>query len=237
MSTPDDSNALRKILGANASDELLELALTHPSAVGEGLERTLQSNQRLEFLGDAIVGAVVAVHWYESATDLPEGELTQRKAAVVQKKSLARAAAKLKLEKWIRVGRGGDAMRGRGREAVLADAFEALVGALFLACGWDAARDFTLRALGDEIATIAQITQTANIKNLLQEYTQANALGTPIYRTQQVGGPAHARQFSSQVLLLEKVRGTGEGVSKKEAECRAAQAALNALQNGTATSS
>jgi ribonuclease-3 len=234
MSTPLPPK-LHEVLGAKIPDELLELAFTHPSAVGEGLERTLKSNQRLEFLGDAIVGAVIAAHWYRAGSTLPEGELTQRKSAVVQKKSLAQAAAKLKLEKWIRVGRGGDAMRGRGREAVLADAFEALVGALFLAHGWDTAQSFVLRALGDELSEIAQIAQTANIKNLLQEYTQANGLGTPTYRTTQVGGPAHARQFSSQVLLLEKVCGCGEGVSKKDAECQAAQDAMKKLQNEAAT--
>ncbi len=230
MSTPSPNEVLRKMLGAAIPDDLLELALTHPSAVGEGLERTLKSNQRLEFLGDAIVGAVIAAHWYQAGSTLPEGELTQRKSAIVQKKSLASAAAKLELEKWIRVGRGGDAMRGRGRDAVIADAFEALVGALFLAHGWDAARDFVLRALSDELSEIANTEQTANIKNLLQEWTQANDLGTPIYQTTQTGGPAHARQFASQVLLLEKVYGTGEGVSKKEAECHAAQSALTTLQ-------
>lgn len=235
MSTPSLNEELRELLGADIPDELLELALTHPSAVGEGLERTLKSNQRLEFLGDAIVGAVIAAHWYQAGSTLPEGELTQRKSAVVQKKSLARAGAKLELGNWIRVGRGGDAMRGRGRDAVTADAFEALVGALFLARGWEVAQDFVMRALSDEIEKIAHATQTANIKNLLQEYTQANGLGTPIYRTQQTGGPAHARQFSSQVLLMEKVRGAGAGISKKEAECQAAQNALAALQNETAT--
>lgn len=230
MSTPS-LQELREHLGADIPDELLELALTHPSAVGEGMERTLKSNQRLEFLGDAIVGATVAEHWYRTQSTLPEGELTQRKAAVVQKKSLAAAAAELKLEKWIRVGRGADAMRGRGRDAVTADAFEAIVGALFLAHGWEAARDFVLRALQSELETIAGTPQTANIKNLLQEYTQSVGLGTPIYQTIQSGGPAHARQFSSQVLLQDEVRGEGKGASKKEAECRAAQTALEQLQS------
>ena len=232
MSTP-----LREILGAEIPDELWELALTHPSSVGEGMERTLKSNQRLEFLGDAIVGAAVAEHWYRTRSTLPEGELTQRKAAAVQKKSLAGVAAKLKLEKLVRVGRGADAMRGRGRDAVLADAFEAIVGALFLAHGWDAARDFVLRALEDELAVIASTPQTANIKNLLQEYTQEIGLGTPIYRSTQSGGPAHARNFSSEVFLQNEVHGIGKGASKKEAECRAAQMALEQLQKRAPASS
>lgn len=222
---------LQRLLRVEIPEELLELAFTHPSSVGEGLERTLKSNQRLEFLGDAIVGAAVAEHWYRSQPNLPEGELTQRKAVVVQKKSLAAAAARLKLDKMVQVGRGADAMRGRGRDAVLADTFEALVGALFLAHGWEAAHTFVLRVLETELKVVADTPQTANVKNLLQEHTQAVGLGTPVYHSRQTGGPAHARRFFAEVLLQEKVYGSGEGHSKKEAECLAAQAALQHLQN------
>lgn len=234
MSTPD-SQKLRDILGADVPDELLQLALTHPSSVGEGMERTLKSNQRLEFLGDAIVGSTVAEHWFRTQSTLPEGELTQRKAAAVQKKTLARVAAKLELGNYVRVGRGADALQGRGRDAILADAFEALVGALFVAQGWSASRDFVLRALRDELEEIAGISQTANIKNLLQERTQAIGLGTPIYQTLQVGGPAHARHFRSEVFLQQMLHGTGEGASKKEAECNAAQTALARLNEDGST--
>lgn len=222
---------LAQLLTEEIPSELLALAFTHPSSVGEGLERTLKSNQRLEFLGDAIVGAVVAEHWYRTQPNLPEGELTQRKAAVVQKKTLAAVAAKLKLEKLVQVGRGADAMGGRGRDAILADAFEALVGALFLAHGWEAARDFILRALEEPLKVVADTPQTANVKNLLQEYTQSIGLGTPTYHSRQCGGPAHALQFIAEVLLQGKVHGSGEGNSKKEAECRAAQATLEQLQS------
>ena len=229
MSAPE-LQKLRGILGADVPDELLQLALTHPSSVGEGLERTLKSNQRLEFLGDAIVGSTVAEHWYRTQSTLPEGELTQRKAAAVQKKTLARVAAQLELGQFVRVGRGADALQGRGRDAILADAFEALVGAIFVAQGWSAARDFLLRALRDELEEIAGITQTANIKNLLQEHTQAVGLGIPIYQTLQTGGPAHARHFRSEVFLQQILHGAGAGASKKEAECNAAHAALSQLK-------
>ena len=229
MSTPD-LKKLREILGADVPDELLQLALTHPSSVGEGLERTLKSNQRLEFLGDAIVGSTVAEHWYRTQSTLPEGELTQRKAAAVQKKTLARVAAQLELGQFVRVGRGADALQGRGRDAILADAFEALVGAIFVARGWSAARDFVLRVLHEELEEIAGMGQTANIKNLLQEHTQAVGLGTPIYQTLQTGGPAHARHFRSEVFLQQILHGAGAGASKKEAECHAAQAALSQLK-------
>jgi ribonuclease-3 len=222
---------LAQLLTEEIPAELLELAFTHPSSVGEGLERTLKSNQRLEFLGDAIVGAAVAEHWYRTQPNLPEGELTQRKAAVVQKKTLAAVAAQLNLDTLVKVGRGADAMSGRGRDAILADAFEALVGALFLAHGWEVARDFILRALEQPLKVVADTPQTANVKNLLQEYTQSIGLGTPTYHSKQIGGPAHALHFAAEVLLQGQVRGNGEGHSKKEAECRAAQTALEQLQN------
>lgn len=225
--------ALQALLPEDIPEELLALALTHPSSVGEGLERTLKSNQRLEFLGDAIVGAAVAEHWYRTQSDLPEGELTQRKAAIVQKKSLALVAAQLELGEAVRVGRGVDAMQGRGRDAVIADAFEALVGALFLAHGWEAARDFVLRALEEQLEAIANTVQTANVKNLLQEHTQSIGLGTPVYRITQSVGPAHARHFGAEVSLQGQAYGHGEGHSKKEAECRAAQAAMMQLQSAS----
>ena len=227
---------LQQLLAIEIPEELLELAFTHPSAVGEGLERTLKSNQRLEFLGDAVVGSSVAEYWYRTHPNLPEGELTQRKAVVVQKKSLAAAGARLGLDKLVKVGRGADAMKGRGRDAVLADTFEALVGALFLAHGWEAAQTFVLRVLEDELKQVADTPQTANVKNLLQEHTQAIGLGTPVYHSRQTGGPAHARQFFAEVLLQEQVYGSGEGHSKKEAECLAPRAALELLKTERSTS-
>ena len=113
MSSPD-LQKLREILGADVPDELLQLALTHPSSVGEGLERTLKSNQRLEFLGDAIVGATVAEHWFRTQSNLPEGELTQRKAAAVQKKSLASVAAPASSVDTTRASRSPSASRSIG---------------------------------------------------------------------------------------------------------------------------
>jgi ribonuclease-3 len=220
---------VRTLLNAEVPDDLLQLALTHPSAVGEGIERTLQSNQRLEFLGDAVLGASVAAQLYETQITLPEGELTLRKVALVQKPALARAAKRLGLGDHLILGRGEDAAGGRRRDAILADALEALIGALFLAQGFDVARAFALRALREEIEKLESRSAIASVKNLLQEYTQANGLGTPVYRTVQSSGPAHARRFQSGVLLQGKVRGAGEGASKKEAESNAAQAALEGL--------
>lgn len=230
MSTPN-LDAVRELLVAPISDELLRLALTHPSAVGEGIERTLQSNQRLEFLGDAILGASVAAYLFEKQSTLPEGDLTLRKVALVQKPALARAAKRLKLGRHLILGRGEDAAGGRERDAILADAVEALIGALFIAQGFAAARNFALRALQEEIELLENTAAVASAKNLLQEHTQAVGLGTPTYNTAQSSGPAHARRFHSQVLLQTSVHGEGEGASKKEAESKAARAALEKLQS------
>jgi len=143
-------------LGADVPDDLLILALTHPSAVGEGIVRTLKSNQRLEFLGDTIVGAIVAEHLYRTEPNLPEGDLTQQKAAAVRGESLARAAKRLGLGEWLILGKGEEQSGGRARDTILADAFEAVLGAVFLSCGLDKARDFALRVLESELSSLSE---------------------------------------------------------------------------------
>ncbi|HEY0075486.1 MAG TPA: ribonuclease III [Abditibacteriaceae bacterium] len=222
-----DFDALREVLGANVPGELLTLALTHPSAAGEGAERVFQSNQRLEFLGDAILGAVVAGHFYASHHDLPEGTLTQYKAAAVRGSSLAKAAQRLNLSHYLILGKGEEAGGGRKRDTILADAFEALVGALFLSQGFDATRTFILRALAEEISVASQ--NAVNVKNRLQEKTQAIGLGTPVYQTQDSGALSTER-FSAQVFLLNEPHGEGHGKTKQEAECNAARMALDEIE-------
>lgn len=219
-----DLSDLRLKLNAQVPDELLALALTHPSAVGEGLARTLQSNQRLEFLGDTVVGTVVAEHLYRTETQLPEGDLTQRKAAAVRGESLASAAKRFGLPQFLILGKGEEGSGGRERDTILADALEAVIGAIFLSCGLDKTREFVLRVLDEELASVAQ--RQVNVKNLLQEKTQAIGLGTPVYQTSQ---KAKERRFVSQVLLLNEARGVGEGKTKKAAEERAAQNTLDAM--------
>lgn len=228
MST-SNFDAVRLILDVRVSDELLTLALSHPSAVGEGLERTLKSNQRLEFLGDAVLGACVASHLYREKSTLSEGELTLRKIALVQKPTLARAAKELKLGRYLILGRGEDAAGGRRRDAILADVLEALIGAVYLEHGFEAAQKFVRRALQTEIEKLETNSAVANVKNLLQEKTQAIGLGTPTYQTQGDDAPSNARTFTARVLLQGEIYGHGQGASKKDAECEAAQQALDKL--------
>ena len=180
-----DFDTLRQLLGVDVPDDLLNLALTHPSAAGEGPERTLKSNQRLEFLGDAILGAIAAEYFYTAQLDLPEGTLTQYKAAAVRGSSLTSAARRLNLGAYLILGKGEESSGGRRRDTILADAFEALTGAIFLSHGFEAARNFVLGALSEEI--IAAAHNAINVKSRLQEKTQATGLGTPVYQTQDSG--------------------------------------------------
>jgi ribonuclease-3 len=217
---------LKAKLGAPVSDELIELALTHPSAVGEGAERTLKSNQRLEFLGDTILGAVAAEHLYRSHADQPEGVLTQRKASLVQKTTLARVARRLGLGKYLILGRGESNAGGARRDTILSDALEAVLAVVFLSGGLEAARAFFVRWFEEELDAGGE---PVNIKNRLQEWTQANGWGTPVYATTGGEGGVHERRYTAHVLLHGLPQGQGEGRSKKDAECQAAQRTLESL--------
>jgi ribonuclease-3 len=216
---------LKARLALPITDELLALALSHPSSVGEGLERTLKSNQRLEFLGDALVGAIVAAYFFNTETQLHEGDLTKRKIAAVRQSALANAARRLYLGQHLRMARGEDSAGGRERDSNLSDAFEALVGAIFLSTDFETTRDFVLKVLEPELNVDPATLVPA--KNRLQEISQAIGLGTPTYQTAQIAPNRHF--FSSEVFLVGEKRGRGQGNSKKAAEEAAALAALNTV--------
>lgn len=203
------------------------MALTHPSAAAEEGERTLLSNQRLEFLGDAVIGAVVAEHLYVTEPTLPEGELTRRKIAAVRREALAAAAVRLDLGSLLIFGRGEGAAGGAKRPSNLSDAMEALVGAIFLAEGWDVARRVVVEQLEPELRAGSGMLVPA--KNRLQELTQSIGLGTPSYKTGAIG--AHLNHFSAEVLLQGEVRGRGQGSTKKAAQEAAAEAALAGISH------
>lgn len=227
-----DLPGLRARLGVEVPDELLGLALTHPSAAVAQANRVAYSNQRLEFLGDAVVALVVAEHLYRTGPNLPEGLLTQRKAAAVRGSSLATAARRLGLGAHLELGAGELASGGRDRETILADAFEAVLGAIFVHGGLGTARDFVLRALRDEIETVAA--RAGNAKNALQEHTQSVGLGTPRYESTESGrAPDGTPQFASRVLLDDGVHASGSGHTKQAAEQAAAAATLAALLNSS----
>ncbi|NCO41940.1 MAG: ribonuclease III [Armatimonadetes bacterium CG_4_10_14_3_um_filter_66_18] len=214
------------------STELLDLALTHPSYLGEAHEEDAESNQRLEFLGDALLGLAVSEYLYHRYTELPEGELTKIKAAVVSEPALCQVARKLSVGEQMLMGRGEDASGGRDRASVLADALEAIIGAILVDVGTDAARQFVLRHLGEDIEVQGSHVGSHDHKSRLQELTQSRAQGTPTYEVVGEEGPDHSKTFVVEVSVASTLLGRGRGGSKKEAEQEAAKRAVTGLEAG-----
>ncbi len=210
--------------------ELLLEALIHPSCVGEGDLHRLQSNQRLEFLGDSVIGIIVSEVLFLRHPELSEGDLTKIKAAAVSEGALARAARQLELGDFLVLGKGEAGSGGRARPSILADAFEALVGALFLERGLPAAQAFVLAALAEEISAGEEHRSVTDAKSRLQEFVQSQGQGTPTYHVVETSGPDHKKWFTVEVRIRLAGLGCGAGASKKEAEQAAAAVALVNLQ-------
>lgn len=206
--------------------EVYRRALTHPSWA---LENGGEHNERLEFLGDAVLAWIVAPRLYEAFPDAPEGDLTLMKIALTSGRTLAAVARELDLGPAIRMGRG--AARESARDSVLENAFEALVAAIYLDAGIAAAGAFALRMLGDRIDRETLLATSVDAKNRLQEITQGNGLGLPSYAIVERTGPVHDPVFTAEVSLAGRVRGTGSGATKQRAEQAAAVRALEALEN------
>lgn len=205
---------------------LLAEALTHSSI---SLERKNYpfDNQRLEFLGDAVLQLVVTEHLYKMFPDFSEGRLTKLRTRVVSRAGLKTHAAAIGLGGHLMMGRGEDASGGRTRPSTLADSFEALVGALYLDGGYDCARDFILREAAEDFARMASEPEEINPKGRLQEILQAITPSAPLYEVIAQSGPEHQKDFECRVLWngLELARGAGR--SKKQAEVEAATRALD----------
>lgn len=208
---------------------LLQQALTHPSYANENPGDILADNDRLEFLGDAVLNFVVTEELYRDFPELNEGELTEFRVLLIRQDTLARCALRLGLGDYLLLGRGEELTGGRERETNLADAFEALIGAIFLDKGIEVARRFILAQLGDEIAAVRCQRRRRNYKALLQEYTQAKFRQLPVYQVVEVAGPDHFRCFTVEVKLGEQTIGVGSGRSKRMAEIEAARVACEKL--------
>ena len=208
---------------------LLKLALTHPSVAHE-LGTPVQHNQRLEFLGDAVLQLVLTRALYERFPEFGEGPLTKARAKLVNRRALAEHGRKLMLGTHLIVSRGEDLHGGRERPSALADAFEALMGAVFVDGGYEAAREFILRDFGDPLTSLQINPSVENPKGELQEVLQAKSPDAPEYRVVSATGPDHARVFECTVHHggVELARGAGR--SKKAAESEAALAALRVLK-------
>lgn len=217
-------------LGHEFHDEsLLLLALTHPSVAHEAND-PMPHNQRLEFLGDSVLGLVITRELYEKFPDYGEGPLTQARAQLVNRHTLAEQARRLEIGRHLALSRGEDGTGGRERASALADAFEAVVGAIFLDGGFEAARGFVLRCFHEAFGELSPIPSLDNPKGELQELLQATSPEAPNYQITSVAGPDHDRLFECAVWHAGLELGRGSGKSKKTAESAAAQVALLELR-------
>jgi ribonuclease-3 len=221
--------SLEERLGYRFRDALLlEQAFTHKSFVNESTVPGRQDNQRLEFLGDAVLDLAVSHALMEMFPGFGEGDLTKIRAGVVNEQGLARVAEELRLGEWLFLGRGEEQSGGRRKPSLLADAFEALVAAVYLDGGYDPALAMVRRLLGARLAVEAG---QMDFKTRLQERTQTTVHETPRYQLVSESGPAHDRSFEVAVLLGGQELSRGRGKSKKEAEQRAAAGAFEVFES------
>jgi len=228
-----DRSSLLTALGVELDPEMLELALTHRSYAYE--HGGLPPNERLEFLGDAVLGLVVTDRLYRAHPDVAEGQLAKLRASVVNMNALAGVARGLGaggLGAYVLLGRGEELTGGRDKASILGDALEALIGAVYLQHGTQAATDLVHRLFGDLIAAAPGLGAGLDWKTSLQELSAGIELGVPDYRVDE-DGPDHLKRFTATVWVGGQERGRGEGRTKKEAEQRAAEAAWRALSEPT----
>jgi ribonuclease-3 len=207
---------------------LLTRAMTHRSYLNEHPE-ALEDNERLEFLGDAILDFLVGEWLYNRFPEMEEGALTQMRSALVQTNQLAAFSRLLKFENTIRLGKGESKSGGKLRNTLLCDVFEAFIGALFLDQGIEVVRDFINPMLEVAINEVIEEHKNEDPKSQLQEWAQANGYPTPKYITKAVKGPDHAKTFEIEVKVNNKIMGYGIGKSKQSAEKNAAQKALESI--------
>lgn len=234
--TADESNSLPDLqatIGYDFNDVgLLRKALTHPSLAYDAGVR-IEHNQRLEFLGDAVLQLVLTRELFAKFPDLDEGPLTKARAQLVNKMTLAEQARQLSLGAYLLLSRGEDQSGGRDKQSALADAFEALVGAIFLDGGYEAANDFVNRCYRDSFGELTDLPNLENPKGELQELLQMGAAEPPRYEIVSISGPDHDREFECVVYHRNRQLGSGKGKSKKTAESAAAMAALLELKKST----
>jgi ribonuclease-3 len=223
-------DALEVAIGHHFEDRAVLLrALAHRSWCAENGDP--DSNERLEFLGDSVLGLVVSHYVFAHFPHLPEGQLSEVRAGVVNARVLAEVAFELSLGDCLLLGKGEDGAGGREKQSILADAFEALIAAVFLDAGFDAARDFVLAQFGDRIAEAAAGPGGRDYKTRLQELTAQRSLGRPRYVVTSQG-PDHEKHFFATVMVHDQPYGEGEGRSKKQAEQAAAWVAYSRLLEG-----
>lgn len=219
-------------LGVEFKDlTLLHKALIHSSYANEAKEKNIVHNERLEFLGDAVLELASSTYLYMQFPQMPEGQLTKTRASIVCSSSLAELARTLHLGDYLLLGHGEEMSGGRDRQTNLEDVFEAVIGAIYLDQGWEAAKDYVVRQLMPLFAKVEQGGILKDYKTILQEVVYQEAQQTVSYELVSTSGPDHDKTFTFNVLITGKVMGTGTGRSKKEAEQKAARQALEKLTN------
>jgi ribonuclease III len=227
VSEPSPIDDLRQALGNPDLDaELLDRALTHRSYAYEN--GGLPTNERLEFLGDSVLGVVVTETLYATHPDRDEGQLAKLRAAVVNARALADVARTIGLGEHVKLGRGEEITGGRTKASILSDTVEAVIGAIYLSCGFQAAREVVHRLFDPLMAAAAGLGAGLDWKTSLQELSAQHGLGVPEYVIED-DGPDHAKTFTAQVKVGENLYGRGEGRSKKEAEQQAAETAYREI--------
>ena len=225
-----DLATLQQTLGISFSDpSLLEQALVHSSYVNEKPNIVSASNERLEFLGDAVLGLVVAERLYQDFPHSAEGEMTRLRAALVRRDTLARLARTIKLGDYLYLGKGEETSGGRRKPTNLAGAFEAIIATIFLDQGLTITKEVILRLFNEELQKVASQGVGVDYKSQLQELIQVREQQTPVYQLVEAMGPDHDKRFTVEVRAGDIVLGRGSGKSKKMAEAEAARTALEQL--------
>ncbi len=226
-----DLQKLQKLLGVEFNDsQVLLSAITHRSYLNEHREATQDHNERLEFLGDAVLELVVTDFLYNKYPEKPEGELTAVRAALVNTVSLSESSTKLGVNDYLLMSKGEAKDTGRARSYILANAFEALIGALYIDQGYETAKDFIATHLFPKTEKIVEKRLWQDPKSRFQELAQENVSITPTYETLGQSGPDHDRVFTVGVYLNKEKVAEGQGRAKQEAEQAAAEAAIEAKQ-------
>ena len=227
-----DWQALQQVIPINFKDEsLLQQAFIHSSYINENPGAPITDNERLEFLGDALLSFIVAEELYREFPNFGEGKLTEIRVSLIRQETLADIATGLKLGDYLLLGKGEEATGGRRKQTNLADAFEALIGAIFLDQGLGIAADFVLARYAAQLEEVRAKGIERNYKALLQELTQAKYKQLPAYRIVEASGPDHDKSFVIEVTLGERTLGSGSGKTRRAAEMEAARSAWEKLSS------
>jgi ribonuclease-3 len=208
---------------------ILNRALTHSSFANQYGLSYIEHNERLEFLGDSVLSLAVSEFIFKKYRRKPEGKLTKIRASIVCEASLYKQALKLDLGDYLQIGKGEEASGGRSRVSLLADAYEAVIAAIYIDAGFDKAREFVITRFSGEIENMVRESDIIDYKSRLQEYIQKDQSTSIKYIIKKEEGPPHNRVFYAAVILNNEIEGEGQGKSKKEAEQQAAKAALSIL--------